>query len=384
MVEVRDDILKTGNIWNFNSQDSAYYFNNGSRIDLLDLKLNPSDPMYERYGSLLYTGGWIEEAGETHFNAFDTLKSRINRWRNRKYNLFAKMLITCNPKKTWLYTDFWRPWKNNTLSPDSCFIPALYSDNSYTKDDYGEVLSTIKDVTKKERLMKGNWDYADDKSALLDFDSIMDMFTNTYAFESEEEQYITCDAARFGSDKAVIMLWQGWYIKNIWEFDTCDAPTLENKIKSIERQHRVPRSHIVIDSDGVGGPIVDHLPGSKAFVNGAKPFEKIEDKYKKDRKEYVFYFSNLKSQCAFHAADQILAHKVGIYSSIPMATKEDLVAELEQWKKAKVDEDERKVALIKKEDMKENLGGRSPDYADNILMRSFFDLSQTEFAFEMA
>lgn len=384
MSEVKDKILKTGDIWTFNGQDSSYNFHNKSRIDLLDLKLNPSDPYYERYGSLLYTSGWIEEAGEVHFNAFDTLKSRINRWMNKDYDIFAKILITCNPKKNWLYTDFWRPWSQDKLPTNSCFIPALYSDNSYTKDDYGEVLASIKDITKRERLMKGNWEYADDKSAILDYDSIIDMYTNQYVFNSDEDQYVTCDPARFGADKAVVMLWQGWFIKKIWQYPIIDSKELRKKLEKIEMQHRVPRSHFVIDSDGIGGPLTDEFPGCKAFVNGAKPFEKIEDKYRKERKEYEYNFGNLKAQSVFHAAEKIMKRKVGIYADIPEDIKAELTADLEQWKKRDMDKDEQKVYIIPKEEMKENLGGRSPDFGDNIYMRSLFDLSQSEFACEVA
>src|SRR5205823_668645 len=78
----------------YNGQDHYIQFANGSRIDLLDLKFLPRDPLYERYGSAEYTDGWIEEAGEVHFAAFDTLKSRIGRHLNDQYGLIPKMLIT--------------------------------------------------------------------------------------------------------------------------------------------------------------------------------------------------------------------------------------------------------------------------------------------------
>ncbi len=63
-------------LYTFNGQLNYIQFFNGSRIDFLDLKYLPSDPLYERYGSIEFTGGWIEEGGEVNFGAYDTLKTR--------------------------------------------------------------------------------------------------------------------------------------------------------------------------------------------------------------------------------------------------------------------------------------------------------------------
>ena len=55
------------NDWKLNGQYNYVEFFNNSKIDLLDLDEKPSDPMFERFGSLEYTGGWIEEAAEMKY-----------------------------------------------------------------------------------------------------------------------------------------------------------------------------------------------------------------------------------------------------------------------------------------------------------------------------
>lgn len=380
MDEAREILHINKPVWDFNGQDNCYKFFNSSRIELLDLKMQPRDPMYERYGSLLYTGGWLEEAGETHFAAFDTLKSRINRWMNVEYKIAPKILITCNPKKNWLYTEFWKPWNTKTLKSDSIFIPALFSDNKYIAEDYGKSLASIKDEAKKQRLMYGNWEYSSDRSALLEYDDILNIFTNQYVFNPSEKLYLTCDVARFGRDKAVIILWQGWYIRKIWDYGICTTKELRQKLEKICTIYKIPRSYVVVDAGGVGGGVVDEFPGCKSFVDARTPILRKQDKLQKEQNKYDYEFGNLRAQATFYAADMIEKGKMGCYEDIDIKYKEDIIAELEQWKKRDIEKDEGKVFIIKKEDMKENLGGKSPDFGDNIKMRAFFDIVEVNFA----
>ena len=87
--------IKPDSLYKYNGQDNFFQFHNGSRIDCLELKYMPSDPLYERFGSLEFTGGWIEEGSEVEPMAVEILKTRIGRHLNTKYDLLRKMLITC-------------------------------------------------------------------------------------------------------------------------------------------------------------------------------------------------------------------------------------------------------------------------------------------------
>ena len=81
----------------YNGQDNFIQFYNGSKIYFLEAKFLPSDPTFARFGSMQFTRGWIEEAGEFEEDAKNNLFAAVGRWKNDKYNLTRKLLQTCNP-----------------------------------------------------------------------------------------------------------------------------------------------------------------------------------------------------------------------------------------------------------------------------------------------
>lgn len=350
--------------YNYNASDNVIHFYNKSKIYLLECKKKPSDTEFHGLGSSLFTAGAIEEAGEVHFDAFDTLKTRVGRWNNDKYGIKGKIFITSNPAKNWLYNIFYKPYTKNELKESQKFIPALVQDNIFGQSEYEENLRKIKDKTRRERLLKGNWEYDDDPSKLLEYDEILDLFTNPVP-RDRKNKYISCDIARKGKDKTVACVWHGlvgvFRKKNILEQSLVNETVA--LLERIEKEEGIQRSHQVLDQDGIGGGVCDYHTGCKDFVNNAQPIKTRSEKIQEKRNNTIKQnYINLKTQCAFKFAELAREGKIRIECDSE-DIKNTIISELEQLKQANINK-EGKIAIIKKEEMKELLGGRSPDFLD--------------------
>lgn len=358
--------------WKLNGQYHYIEFINGSRIDLLDLSYKPSDPMYERLGSFEYTdGGWCDEAGEIPFMAIDILKSRGGRHMNKEFGLAPDSLYTYNPNKGWVYRVH-KQYLEGTLPKDIIFIQSLYTDNPFIRDIYGKQLDRIKDPAMRARLMLGRFDYDDDPTALMDYDAIIDIFSNTV---KGEEKALTIDVARHGVDKTVMYLWKGMTIYGVRIYAKQDTAVTTQKAKDIARDEEIPFSRIVPDEDGVGGGVVDNMKGVRGFIANSVPLDNPETG---ERENYA----NLKAQCSFGLAALVDKHAVAVKiepgqfkSEVTGVTqelwKEQFIEELEHIKSKNKDRDV-KLQVISKEEVKQELG-RSPDFSDTAIMRMLLE-----------
>lgn len=373
--------LKKDIHYRYREQQSIIEFlETGATIDLLEVDFRPSDPDYEDLGSAEYTSGWIEEGGEVVFAAFEALKIRTGRQLNDKYGILGKILITCNPKKNWLYTEFYKPWKEKKLLPNRKFLQSLIDDNPKNEEGYKQKLLALKDKVKKQRLLYGSWEYEDDPSALIDFDAIADLFTNTV--EQSDEKFITADIARFGSNFTVIYCWRGMEIYKVYVRRKQAINITADLIRTIATKERVPFSCIVVDEDGVGGGVVDNLMGIRGFIANSSPLEDIRIN---EKSENVPNYRNLKAQCGYMLAEEINNHRAAVRPEIvdcdeKIDFEELLTEDLEQIKAKNIDADDRKLDLLPKERVVELLG-RSPDFGDAMIMRMIFflKLPKTEF-----
>lgn len=350
--------LESGKHYKYNGQSNQIEFFNGSVILLKDLFAYPSDPNFDELGSLEITDAFIDEANQVTDKAKNIVRSRI-RFKLDEYNLIPKTLYTCNPAKNWVYSDFYKPQLDGTLPTSKKFIPSLIDDNPFISKHYKESLLTL-DTASKERLLFGNWEYDNDPSTLIEYDKIIDCFSNT--FVPTGSPYLTCDVARFGNDSTVIGIWHGLRVR-FYQYRNKSVVEVADIIKSHQQTHQIPTSHIIADEDGIGGGVVDILR-CKGFVNNSSPLENPITLKKEN-------FDNLKSQCYFKLAEKINNNE--IYIENDGNIKQSIIQELEQVKQKDMDKDGKKRILPK--DSVKALIGRSPDFSDAMAMRMYFEYS---------
>ena len=361
--------LKFENYAHYNGQDNYIQFYNGSRLYFLAATYLPSDPMFERFGSMEFTGGWLEEGGELDVLAYENIKLSIGRWRNDEYKIPYKLLITCNPKKNWMYTDFYKPWSEGKLPPTKAFIQALVTDNAFRESGAVTILDAIKDKITRQRLRFGDWEYVGDPASLMDYDSIISIFTNSHV-PAVGAKYMTVDVARYGDDKTKIRIWHGWRVIHVEKISKQSTSFVAQVIKELCLKYGVPPSNVVIDEDGIGGGVVDQVKGSRGFIALAAP---VYDRLKTDpmtRKPNESY-DCIKTQCGYMLAEKV--NQKMIYEPVTDLEDQDrLIQDLEHVKEKNIDNDKKR-SLVSKKDIRKQIG-RSPDDGDTYIMRMWFEL----------
>lgn len=364
--------LNPDDYFKVNWQTNIIEFHNGSKIFLMDMAHQPSDPEYLRFGGLELDGAFIDESNECDRTALNILSSRIGRGIT---NLPPKLLETFNPSKNHVYSRFYQPWKLRNFDKHTVFIPSLPKDNPHLSADYIEQLKTLPEV-QQQRLLYGNFDYDDDDRALCNFDKLQDCFTNTFLLDENKDSksYITADLAMAGRDNFVVTSWKGLVCKFEHIIGKSGGKDIELTLRDTAEKTKTPRSQLLYDYDGMGNYLDSYLKGAVAFKNGSSALDKTT-------------YKNLKGECAFKLAELINEGKILLDVPVDMYVRiggkdillrEVLLEELGQLKRDNLDKDEQKLKLISKEEMKANIG-RSPDFLDCLIMRMYWEVKAPMF-----
>ena len=341
--------------YTFNGQSNTVIFQNKSEIILKDLEYKPSDPQYDNLAGIEVSCIVIEESSQVTRMAYNILKSRL-RYKLTEFGIIGKILMTTNPSQNFIKKEFYIPYSEGTLEPNKKFIPSLPLDNPHLPQTYLDMLNTLPSEQRK-RLLLGDWNYNEELDTLFQFDDIVSStFKNTP--NGADKKYISIDVARFGGDSTVVTIWAGLTIVEIIRYNKLDGDSLYRNITELIAKHGIHPSQVIADSDGVGGFLVDRLRCT-SFVNNARPLHEQN-------------FTNLKSQCYVKLADLIKEGRISINIFDPSIVDE-LTQQLLAVKLKDVEKDG-KIGVIGKDQMKRLLGDRSPDLADSIMLRMYYEV----------
>jgi phage terminase large subunit len=358
--QVANDIgLKAGEDFSYNQQSHIIKFSNGSEIILADLFLYPSDPHFQDLGGLELTDVFLDEATEISEKAYSVVCSRI-RYKLNEFGLKPKILLTCNPAKGWIYNQFYLPYKNQNLPEHLAFVQALPGDNIHLPDAYVTSLSRLPEADRK-RLLEGDWEFDNSSDRLYLYEELMRCFREPM---NVGEGYITADIARLGKDRTVLCVWKGLSCIDIVVLRQKRQDEVKAEIQRLMNQYSVRLSNVLADADGVGGGLVDSLR-CREFMNGSKAVRGTQ-------------YMNLKADCYFRLGELIDKNEI----TFPIKWQEDICKELELIRRVDPDK-EGKLRVTSKDTISQRTGGISPDIADAIMMRAYFELNRnyTKYAF---
>ena len=344
-------------------------FFNGSEILLLDLKYYPSlDPDFDDLWSLELTWWFIDEAVQITSKAYQVFSSRIGRRRNEELGLKPMLLLSCNPWKNRVYQEFYKKQKEWTIESHKKFIQILAKDNPHVKD-YVKKLSLMPDWPLKQRLFYGNREYDDDENKVYSYRDLQSLFTNEWI---GGEKYIVCDVAWTGKDSTIIYIFDWRRIIETIVEDKSTPESVKHLMLKKKEEYNVKLKNMIYDGSwlwrGLSGL------GCEIFQWWSKPIP-TKDATEQEKEWLNKTYLNLRSQCFFMLAKWIKDASLSI-KNVDDELKTRILEELDVIQARKIEKDW-PLQIIPKDEIKK-LIWRSPDCADAISMRVYFELIERE------
>jgi len=339
--------------YKINLQNNTINFINGSEILLIGLEWQPSDMDADFLGGIELTGAVIEELPQIRKDYFEVLYSRI-RYKLDEFKITKKVLCTCNPTNNWVKTYFYDRFIKNTLPNEIKFITTIGEINPFRDLNYTKTLSLLS-AQKLKRLEYGDWEYASSSDDLFGHQKFEEIFTGLNF--GNNLYYVTADIARMGEDNTVIIVWQGLTIIEIHKLSKVDTSETTKFIYEIMQRLKISRDKVIVDSVGIGAGVRDNLKCIE-FIGNAKALK--NEKY-----------DMLKTQMFFNLSKTVWSIK----NNIKEEYKEEIRKELSAIKDCS---DDYKYRINSKDEQKRLLNNKSPDFADAISLRMYFEISYTK------
>jgi hypothetical protein len=284
-----------------------------------------------------------------------------------------------------LFNNELKDFKPEDLIKSVTFIPGSIYENKKLLESNPQYLSNLLSLEENEkmRLLMGNWKVKLDGLNLFDYQAIDCIFTNIPT--NLKPYYISCDAARFGDDYTVIMVWEGFRVVKTIVITKSEPHDIYIAIENERKKLGIPTAYIVVDADGVGES-VKKLGNYKGF-HGGLPCERNPETKQKEN------YKNFKTQCYYMLSDIVNKYQICVLIDnntcvidgqfgIKIKAKSKLTDVRELIKqdlkaiKRKDPDKEMKKMINSKEEQKILLNDRSPDFADTLMMRMYFEIKQ--------
>lgn len=344
----------------FNASDYYWKFANGSEMFFYPENYD-ADKELKQWDGLEVNFILLEQAEGLHHICFDKALERVGSFMvpNGKQPP-PLLLVTMNPNSTWA-RQFHDQWRNGELPKNWLYIPARIDDNPHIDASYKESLQELKksNPAKYKRYVEGDWDVEEDADdRLVQNAAIDDIFTNS--FVPEGKRIITSDIAFEGSDRFVIGHWSGWRLENITVIPKSKGNEVVDELQRAAYINHTGNSDIGFDADGVGSGIGGFIPSAREFKSRKPPI--INDGYE-----------CAKDEAAWLLAQKINSKELYIHPRC-LAFRDEFKAELKVLRRKPQSQYNSKLALIKKDDQKTYLRGKSPDFLDMLIIRAWMEL----------
>ena len=234
------------------------------------------------------------------------------------------------------------------------------------------------DEEQQSRDLDGNWKFRSAGDDLIKMDDMIGFYDNAYQDEEKDVLYATADVALQGGDNAVMWLWKGNHIVDVY---VCrfDSKTYVDVVKAKLAEWGVTEENFAYDFQGIGQILEGHFPNAVKFINQASPI--AENKAQEDGIKKLY--KDLKSQCAVMLYKQFRDRELSIDAHLLDMTFDghgygktklrDILMKERKCIRRTRESQGKAFQVITKSDMKKIIG-HSPDFFESLLFRNIFRL----------
>ena len=272
------------------------------------------------------------------------------------------LLLSCNPWKNRVYQDFYKPKKAWTIEPHKKFIQILATDNPYCPKDYIQKLSPTR-LTDETKIILMKREYDDDTNKVYSYRLAINL-TN----QGQTGKIHNHGRCMNGKDDTIVTVRDWRKIIDIVIENKSTPESVKHIMKQKQIEYNVKIKNMVYD----GSWLWRWLSGlwCEIFQWWSKPIP-TKDATEQEKEWLNKTYLNLRSQCFFMLSKRIKDGSLSI-PNISEDLQTRILEELDVIQAWKIEKDW-PLQIIPKEEIKKIIW-RSPDFADVISMRVYFEL----------